>query len=680
MSHEIRSPINTIIGLNEMILRSSQDDAIREYANDIQIASMMLLNQVNDILDLSQMEMQKMTIVPDKYNTLQLFSDLVDMVKVQMEKKELAFHVDIDPDIPSVLIGDEKRIKQVVLNILDNAIKYTKEGSVALSVQSEDVSDEEVILKVKVADTGIGIHKEDIGYLYDSFSRVDEKKNKRIVGSGLGLAITKQLVDLMGGQIKVDSIYTKGSTFTVMLKQKIANKSIVGMVDLLKKDIKADEFYRHSFEAPEARILLVDDNEMNAVVACRLLSETKVQIDVAHSGAECLEMARKKYYHLILLDYMMPEMNGCETLKALRSQENSLNRETPVVALTANTVFGARQVYLEQGFDSYLEKPIKGKSLELEVLEFLPRDIIEYLDEDILNKGWNSKLDGYNVKKRKKIYITSDCCCDLPEEMLDKYDIKMMYLYIRTPQGRFADTREIDSDSLSQYTSSNSSNAYADSVTVEEYEGFFAEALTQAESVIHISLGSLSGKSYDVAVAAAKCFDNVHIIDSGQVSCGQGLVALYAAKLVMEGKLVEEICEEVEKMTPRVQTMVIMPGADIFHQNGRMRAITAKACRMFQLHPMAVMKNKKPVAVGLLGGTLESAWKQGIRWHLRKKRRISSEVVIVTYVSCSVKQQEWIVNEIKKRINFKKLIMQKASFSTACNVGIGSVAISYYSL
>lgn len=197
---------------------------------------------------------------------------------------------------------------------------------------------------------------------------------------------------------------------------------------------------------------------------------------------------------------------------------------------------------------------------------------------------------------------------------------------------------------------------------------------------MHISLASRSGKSYDVAVAAAKGFDNVHVIDSGQVSCGQGLVALCAAKLAMEGKQVNEICEEVEKVISHVCTMVIMPGADIFHQNGRMRAIVAKACRVFQLHPLAVMKHKRPVAVALLGGTLENAWKQGIRWHLRKKNKISKDIVIVTHVGCSVKQQEWVVNEIKKRVKFKKIIVQKASFSIACNVGIGSVGISYYNL
>lgn len=680
MSHEIRTPINAIIGLNEMILRTTSSGEVREYAKDIKQASDMLLSQVNDILDLSQMEMKKMRIVPVEYHTEELFAELVELVRVQMEKKGLEFRVEMDQNLPLVLNGDEKRLKQVLLNLLDNAIKYTKEGSVILSAKRVECGMDEIVLEVSVADTGIGIRKEDIEYLYDSFNRMDEKKNRRIVGSGLGLAITKQLVDLMEGEITVDSIYTKGTVFTVRVKQKIVDGAPVGNVDFMGRRSEAGELYRHSFEAPEARVLIVDDNELNCMVVRRLLADTKVQIDTAHSGEECLKMAKQKYYHVILLDYMMPDLNGSEVLKALRSQENGLCRESVVIALTANTVMGAKQFYVEQGFDGYVEKPVQGKLLEMEILKFLPTDIIEYLEDESMKIGEISQLQKTIMRNRKKIYVTTDCCCDLPMELLEKYDIKMMYLYIKTPHGRFADTREIDSDSLSQYISANSSSAFADSVTVEEYEEFFAEALTQAEQIIHISLGSKSGKSYSVAVMAARGFDHVRVIDSCQASCGQGLVTLHAAKLAMEGKDVHEICREVEQMIGHVQTRVIMPGADIFHQNSRMRAIAAKACRVFQLHPMVVMKNKRPVAVALLGGTLESAWRQGIRWHLRNKRKINKDVVCITHVGLSVKQQEFVIREIKKSVDFKKVIIHKASFSTACNVGMESVGISYYSL
>ncbi len=680
MSHEIRTPINTIIGLNEMIMRENSSGPTREYVQDIQLASKLLLSQVNDILDLSQMEMKKMKIIPVKYRTEELFGDLVELIRVQVEKKQLEFFLDMDSNLPSVLLGDEKRIKQVLLNILDNAVKYTEEGSVTMSVHGEDGGDGELILKMKIADTGIGIRKEDIEYLYDSFNRADEKRNARIVGSGLGLAITKQLVDLMEGEITVDSIYTKGTIFTVLLKQTVVDAEAIGVIDFQDREETEGEFYQPSFEAPEARILVVDDNHMNSLVASKLLEATKVQVDVADSGAECLEMTKKKYYHVILLDYMMPGMNGMETLKELRIQENGLCRETAVIALTANAMSGAAQMYREQGFDGYVEKPIQGRVLENEILPFLPRDIIEYQQNENVQMDGASQMQKLTMRKRKKIYITSDCACDIPAELLEKYDIKLVYLYIKTPNGRFADTREIDSDSLTQYISAESSIAYADSVTVEEFEEFFADVLTQAERVIHISVASRVGASYDVAVAAARGFDHVRVIDSGQNSCGQGLIVLHAARLAMEGRTANEICESIEKMKSHVQTRYIMPGADILYQNGRTKVLTARVCRMFQLHPYVAMRQGRASLVGLLGGSLEGAWKQGIAWHLRKRWKISQDVVFITHVGCSVKQQEWIKNEVQKHIPFERVIIHRASFTNACSSGMETIGISYYSL
>ena len=334
MSHEIRTPINTIIGLNEMILRENPNGVTREYARDIQIASNMLLNQVNDILDFSQMELDKMHIVPVQYKTIDLLGDLVELVRLRMNKKNLELILDIDPNLPSRLLGDEKRLKQVFLNLLDNAVKYTQEGSVTFMVQSEEHTDGSIYLKAKIADTGIGIRNEDLEHIYDSFARADERKNRRIMGTGLGLSITKQLVDLMGGEINVDSIYTKGTIFTIIIEQKIVDANPIGDVDFFKLSAKAGEKYVPMFEAPEARILVVDDSNMNTMVTSKLLEDTKVQIDIASSGTEALKMTKKKFYHVILLDYMMPDMNGQQTLKEIRTQENGLCRETAIIALT----------------------------------------------------------------------------------------------------------------------------------------------------------------------------------------------------------------------------------------------------------------------------------------------------------------------------------------------------------
>jgi len=679
MSHEIRTPINTIIGLNEMILRSDADAQTKECAQDIQLASTMLLNQVNDILDLSQMEMKMMRILPLEYKTVDLFGDLVEMIRVRMEKKKLMLYLDIDKNLPSSLLGDEKRLKQIFLNILDNAVKYTEEGSVTLTVHGERCSGNEVMLKVMVADTGIGIRKEDVGHIYDYFNRADESAHRRIGGSGLGLAITKHLVDLIDGEITVDSIYTKGSTFTVRFKQEIVDKTPIGEVNLFNRKVLDGGQYKPLFEAPEARVLVVDDNTMNSLLLERLLQGTKVQVDIANSGSKCLEMTKKKYYNVILMDYLMPGMSGVETLKELRVQENGLCREAPVIVVTANAMVEAREEFYKHGFDGYVEKPIKGKVLEAEVLKFLPEELVEYREPEYTETEELGRLQERSGKKRKKIYITTDCTCDLPTELIDKYDIRLMYLYVKTPHGRFADTKEIDSDSLGQYISSVSSEAYADGVTIEEYEDFFAETLTQAESVIHISLSANAGVSYNTATRAAEGFDHVRIVDSGQISCGQGLIALYAARLASEGKSADEIIASVEKIKKQIQTRFVMPGAGIFSRGGRMRSIVAKLCDAVKLHPMVRMKQGRAVCVGLLGGSVEHAWRLGIRWHLRDKRKISKEVVFITHVGCSVKQQELIKSEVLKCIPFDRVIMQKASFTSGCNSGIESIGISYYS-
>ncbi|MDE7283901.1 MAG: fatty acid-binding protein DegV, partial [Lachnospiraceae bacterium] len=304
MSHEIRTPINTIIGLNEMILRESNERETKEYAQNIQSASRMLLNLVNDILDLSQVEVKRMEIVPLQYKTVDLFDGLIDMIRVRLKEKKLEFIVDIDEKLPSVLLGDMKRVSQVILNILTNAAKYTDSGSVTLSVREDSVKGEDIYLKISVIDTGIGIRKENLEHIFDVFHRLDAKKNQKVEGSGLGLAITKQLVDLMDGEITIDSIYTKGSTFTVILPQKIVDFTPIGNVKFLSLSKGQVEKYQQSFTAPEARILIVDDNSMNSMVESKLLAATKVQVDVARSGAECLEKIKRKYYHVILMDYM----------------------------------------------------------------------------------------------------------------------------------------------------------------------------------------------------------------------------------------------------------------------------------------------------------------------------------------------------------------------------------------
>lgn len=677
MSHEIRTPINTIIGLNEMIIRESEEEITKEYAANVQNASKMLLNLVNDILDLSQMEMKRMDIVLLEYRTEELFGGLIDMIKVRMQEKRLEFMVDIDEDIPSALLGDMKRINQVLLNILTNAVKYTQEGSVTLSVSMEPVGEDAISLVMSVADTGIGIRKEDLEHIYESFRRADARKNLKIEGSGLGLSITKQLVDMMNGEIAVDSIYTKGTTFTVTLPQKVVDRTPIGDIEFLHYDRGRAEEYRQSFEAPEARILIVDDNPMNSLVESKLLKETKMKIDVADSGTKCLEMTKRKYYHVILMDYMMPEMNGAQTLTQLRRQENGLCRDSAVIVLSANSVAEARRQYVEDGFDGYLEKPIQGEAMEAEILKFLPDDIIEYR-ADAAEMEEKAEIRRVIRHKRKKVYITTDCVSDLPEIFMDKYDIGMVYFYVKTEHGRFADTLEISSDNLIQYMTETTSSAYLDNISLEEYEKFYANALTQAEQVIHISVARSIGKGYETAVSAAQGFDHVHVIDSGNISGGQALVALYAGKLAADGYNAAEICERIDGMKNRIESHYIAPSAKIFYQRGFLNSTSARVCSLLTIHPVVRVRQSRMVLTGIRCGRIEGAWKRFIHWHLLRKGRINPGIIFITHAGCSVEQQELIRHEVLRCIPFEQVIMQRISVSVTCNAGIGTFGLAYY--
>lgn len=678
MSHEIRTPINTIIGLNEMILRESQDEQTKEYAKDIQIASNMLLNQVNDILDFSKMEMEKMHIVPVKYKTKDLFGDLIELIRLRVERKNLELFPDIDPNLPTVLLGDEKRLKQIFLNLLDNAVKYTQKGSITFGVQAEEYEKGKIYLKVTVADTGIGIRNEDLEHIYDCFARADEKRNRRIMGTGLGLSITKELVTLMGGEINVDSIYTKGTIFTIILEQEVVDNTPIGKIDFLKMSKEVSEKYEPMFEAPEARILVVDDNSMNLMVTSKLLERTGVQVDTASGGMECLKMTRKKYYHVILLDYMMPDMDGLQTLKEIRTQENGRCHEASIIALTGNVMSGGRKTYYEQGFDGYVEKPIEGKLLEKEILGVLPPEIVKYYVEEKASLRTASRIMEIMRNKRKRILITSDCACDLSQDLLEEYGIEIMHLYVKTPYGRFRDIVEIDSDNLTQFISQDRSQAIPDSVTVEEYEEFFAKTLTMAEQVIHFAVSSRCGESYNVAVTAAKGFDHVRVIDSGQVSGAQGLLVMHAAKMAKESKYVEQICEEIEKIKSNVKISFIMPSAYIFSQRGHAAAITAQACEKLQLHPMGEIRQNKAVLTMLWGGTLESTRRKAIRWSLRHKRKVNRDIVYIIHAGCSVKELEIVKKEVLQQVAFEKVEILKASFTTACNAGVGTVGIAFF--
>ncbi|MCR5652121.1 MAG: response regulator [Lachnospiraceae bacterium] len=376
MSHEIRTPINAILGMNEMILRESEDKDILEYSGNIETSGKNLLQLINSILDFSKIEDGKMEIVPVTYSLSSSISYLYNSIIERARSKDLEVNVNVDPELPSKLFGDDTRINQVIMNLLTNAVKYTREGSVTLTVKQEERTTSAVLMSVEVRDTGIGIRKEDMSKLFESFERLDQVKNRNIEGTGLGMSIVTKLLSLMDSTLKVESIYGEGSVFSFEIWQEIRDYSPVGEVDMTASSASEHNKNRGRLYAPDAYILVTDDTKMNIMVVEKLLKRTAVKIDTASSGAEALKLADENAYDLILMDQRMPGMDGTETLKKIRELDSAKNAENPVICLTADAIRGAKERYMAQGFTDYLTKPVEGDALESMLLAYLPKEKI----------------------------------------------------------------------------------------------------------------------------------------------------------------------------------------------------------------------------------------------------------------------------------------------------------------
>lgn len=375
MSHEIRTPINAVLGMNEMVLRESTEEDVKKYSMDIKSSAQALLGIINDILDFSKIESGKMEIVPIEYEFNSMLNDLYNIFFMRAKDKGLVFDVIVDPALPSRLYGDDLRIRQVLINLLTNAVKYTRKGTVTFQVSGER-DGEDVILHFSVRDTGVGIKQEDISKLFSAFERIDEEKNRDIEGTGLGMNISLQLLKLMGTDLRVESVYGEGSRFFFALRQRVVNGDPIGNFQERARKAAREHSYQASFTSPEGEILLVDDNRVNRRVFCGLLKQTQVQIKDVGSGRECLDHIRQKHYDLIFLDHMMPEMDGMETMRHMREMEDNLCKDTPVIMLTANAIMGAKEEYLQAGFDDFLAKPIDQSKLERLVMHWMPQEKI----------------------------------------------------------------------------------------------------------------------------------------------------------------------------------------------------------------------------------------------------------------------------------------------------------------
>ena len=377
MSHEIRTPINGILGMDSVLLKECHDENLREYAKNIQSAGQSLLSIINDILDISKIESGKMEILAIRYQLFSVLNDCYNLTKIKLQNKPVSFIMQINEKLPSWLYGDEVRIRQIINNFLSNAVKYTKEGNITFELDFEEKTDEQILLVITVRDTGIGIKEEDLGKLFESFTRIEEKRNRNIEGTGLGLNLTKNLVNLMGGEVFAESTYGKGSCFTAKIPQKIADAKPMGdFGKRYQQYLSTSDDDKLSFLAPDAKILVVDDVTMNLKVVEGLLKATKIQIDTAVSGSECLECVKTTPYQMIFLDHMMPEMDGLETLEHMKNLADNPNAQTPVIMLTANAIVGAKEEYIEAGFTDYLTKPIRETELLEMILKYLPEELV----------------------------------------------------------------------------------------------------------------------------------------------------------------------------------------------------------------------------------------------------------------------------------------------------------------
>ena len=375
MSHEIRTPINAVLGMDEMILRESREQNIKDYAMDIYMAGQTLLSLINDILDFSKIDSGKMEIVPVEYDFSSMIHDLVNMASQRAKDKDVKLGVEVDHDIPSRMYGDDVRIRQILTNILTNAVKYTHEGSVWLRVYCRREKDT-AVLKFEVEDTGIGIKEQDLPKLSAEFERIEEDRNRNIEGTGLGMNITIQLLALLGSRLQVESTYGKGSKFYFELEQKIMDETPIGDFESRARQMAENYNYGTKFCAPDANVLVVDDNAVNRKVFRNLLKETQIQVTDAEGGAQCLELVQKNHYDLIFLDHMMPEMDGIETLHHMKEFTDFPCQNTPIIVLTANAVSGAKEKYLAEGFDDFLSKPIVPEKLENMMKAMLPDELL----------------------------------------------------------------------------------------------------------------------------------------------------------------------------------------------------------------------------------------------------------------------------------------------------------------
>ena len=676
MSHEIRTPINSILGLNEIILRQEDaSDEIKKDAGNIQGAGRMLLALVNDILDISKIEAGKMDIIPVNYNVSSLISEVVNMMWLRAEQKGLKLFVEIDPTIPQELFGDEVRIKQILVNLLNNAVKYTSEGTVTLHIEKEDIKDEKVRIIYSVSDTGMGIKEDAIPYLFDAFQRIDEEKNTKIEGTGLGLSIVKQLVELMDGEITVNSVYTQGSNFTVSLWQKVSNPTAVGNISITNYgSVRDEKKYEASFTAPEARILIVDDNEMNLEVESKLLEGTKITVDTADSGAAALARTVATRYDIIFMDHLMPVMNGIECMQAIRKQPGGYNNHVPMIVLTANAGSENRALYNSSGFDGYLLKPVSGAQFEEMLLAHLPESKVILSRTADLSKSKLNTAKGYN--KKVPLIITTNSMCDLPARTLKELQIDTIPFKVHVDGKEYFDGLEADADEIIRYMKEGREFT-SEPPTVSEFEQFFAKELKKAHQLIYITIATGISEEYNRARQAAKAYGNVFVFDSGFNSSSMGMLALLAYNLSNQGMSPGNIINELSNLKDKIRCSFVASDPMVLLKRG---IIGKRLCELMVsvgIRPFVVVKNDTFKVDKVLIGDKNKNFDKYIDFAIPKRSVHDLEVAMITYSDVSEETLLKIKDRVLANAPFKNIIYQKSSAALSVSCGPGAFGIMY---
>ena len=527
-----------------------------------------------------------------------------------------------------------------------------------------------------VADTGIGIRKESLPMLFDVFRRVDESKNRYIEGTGLGLSIVKQLVDLMDGDITVDSVYTKGSTFRVTIPQRISDDREIGKITIMNDEAGGETAeYKQSFEAPGARILIVDDNDLNATVASKLLAPTKVRIDIAQSGFMCLEMTQNTRYDLIYMDHLMPELDGIETLQRMRAQKGGMNRQTPVVVLTANAGADNQALYKRSGFDGYMLKPVTGAQLEEMTLSFLPRETVKMTGVSTV-KAEDTRIVDKHIRKRS-ISVSVDSDCDLPPGLLTAHQISVIPFMIRTQEGVFVDGKDISAGEAISYASKNMGRPIVPiAPSVEEYEAFFAERLISAEHVFHISTSAGSGQTLKNAREAAAAFDNVTVFDSAQFSGGIGMLAVYAARIVESESLSPSaLLDTMTGVRPKVSSLFVADNLMPVMRSGLISSGLHSVCKSFLLRPVLSPKEGGAAICGFVSGPRQQYMRQFISRNL-KASHIDRARLFVISTGPLAEEKKKIMDMVKK-YQYDDVQFFEAGATSSLTWGMNAIELVY---